>query len=423
MNKNKVIVSCSLFLGMFLGFSSTLSQAQSQVDPLANPPTPAFAGQTGAPKPKAQSDFFKVDLILSDLQGPRSLVVLPDGKLLVVEGAGRALIINEDGSVSAPIAGMPPIRSVNGRSLGDFIIDKNFAENRRVFLSYNAPPSGEAGGPKTVDESRAAAAAGKVFQVPKIATATLSQDYSRLENVKEIADIPGRRLVSTADGKLFITTVGALDNRPQVQDLSSYLGKVLRINADGSIPKDNPFVGNKEAKAEIFAIGHRDPDGAFIHPQTGELWTIEHGPMGGDELNVVRAGQNSGWPVNTYGKNYDGTEIGPSNGGAGMTQPLYYWFPSVAPSSLMMYTGNVFPQWSGNVFLGTMSPTQGKFIARLKMDGEKVVEEEHLLVGHDRRVRALAQGRDGAIYVLTDSENNNQTNRHFAGEVLKLSPK
>src|SRR5690606_3888128 len=150
------------------------------------------------------------------------------------------------------------------------------------------------------------------------------------------------------------------------------------------------------------SLGHRDPDGMFLHPDTGELWAIEHGPMGGDELNIIRAGRNYGWPLVTYGRNYDGTEIGPS-ARTGTEQPIYYWYPSIAPSGLLIYTGELFPQWRGNAFMGAMSPTQGKFLVRLQLDGERVVAEERLLVDRDRRVRAVTQGDDGAIYVLTDS--------------------
>lgn len=417
---NKIRIFCLVFTGGAL--FSNYGFAQSDVDPLANPPSPAFSGQTAAPQPEQASSNFNIEVVVSDLQVPRSLVATPDGKLIVANGAGEIQIINQDGSVSEPIAGMPAIRSVGGRSLNDFVIDANFAENRLVYLTYAAPPEGEKGGPKTIEESRAAATEGRVFQVSKIARAKLSKDYSRLEDVKIISDIAGRRLIAAPDGTLYVTTQGHGEHRPEVQKLTSVVGKVLRINSDGSIPDNNPHANTKNVNQEVFGVGHRDPDGGFIHPETGELWISEHGPMGGDEINIIRPGQNSGWPEITYGKNYDGTEIAGTEK-EGMVQPLYYWFPSVAPSSLMMYTGELFPEWQGDVFLGTMSPTQGKFIARLEMDGEKVVSEEHLLVSRDRRVRALTQGTDGAVYVLTDSENNNQANRHFSGEVLKLSPR
>lgn len=415
----KLLQSIAIFF-IVPGISIVVYAATQEVDPFANPPSPAFEGQTAAPAPQ-QSSSFEMEVLVSDLTRPRSLVVLPDGNLLVAEGAGSVRVILPDGSLSEPLSGMPPVRSVDDRGFSDFVLDAAFADNRRVYFTYLAPPPGEAGGPMTVQDRTNATELGVPFQIPQVATGRLSEDLSQIEDVQVIAEITGRRLISAPDGTLYITTVGAGGARPEVQDLTTLTGKVLRINGDGSIPEDNPFYGRSIPRQEIFAIGHRDPDGGFIHPETGELWTIEHGPMGGDELNIIRPGQNSGWANVSYGKNYDGTEIGPS-ALTGTEQPLYYWFPSVAPSGLMMYTGDLFPEWQGNLFLGTMSPTQGKFLVRLIMDGETVVAEEHLLVEHDRRVRFIAQGTDGALYVLTDSEDNNETDRHFVGEVLKLTP-
>lgn len=404
-----------------LGLSAwCLSGLAAEVDPLANPPTPAFAGQTDAPEPEQLSSITQ-ERIATGLQLPRSLVALPDGRLLVTEGRGTVRLLTPEGELSEPLPGMPPILSVAGRSMNDFILDANFAGNRRVYFTYMAPAPGQEGGPRSPQERAQAAEQGIPFEIPQIATATLSADYSRIENVEVIAEIPGRRLASHPDGKLFITVMGYGDLRPEIQKMSTFTGKVLRINSDGSIPQDNPYVDRSLVRPEIYSIGHRDADGAIIHPETGELWAIEHGPMGGDELNAVRPGKNYGFPIITYGKNYDGTEIGHSSQ-HGMEQPLYYWFPSVAPSGLLMYTGDLFPAWQGNLFLGTMSPTQGKFLVRLILDGERVVAEEHLLVENDRRVRALAQGADGALYVLTDSEDNDQRNRHFPGEVLRITP-
>ncbi len=417
MKKITKIVVLSLTMGFAI---YTFGAAAPTVDPFANPPTAAFDGQTGAPPPVDVSSF-EIEVIVTDLQLPRSLVALPDGNMLVTEGSGTVRIINTDGAVSEPIAGMPPIRSVNGRSMNDFIIDVNFAENRMVYFTYLAPPSGEAGGAKTTQDRARAARVGVLFEIPQVARGRLAEDLSRVDSVEVIAEIPGRRLVSAADGSLYITTMGNGDARPEVQKLTTLTGKMLRINVDGSIPADNPYAGRAIPRQEIFSVGHRDPDGALIHPDTGELWTIEHGPMGGDELNIIRSGQNYGWPNVTYGKNYDGSEINYSVR-TGTEQPLYYWFPSVAPSGLMVYTGDLFPEWKNNLFLGTMSPTQGKFLVRLVLDGEKVLAEEHLLVEHDRRVRSIAQGVDGALYILTDSEDNDETNRHFVGEVLRLTP-
>lgn len=410
-------------------FIAILPQAivAQDVDPFAHMPTPAFAGQTNAPPPKQLSSF-RVKKLMDGLTAPRSLAVLPDGNIMVTEGAGTIRLIHQDGSISGPVTGMPAIRSIMGRSMNDFILDANFSSNRRVFLAYSAPPDGEPGGAKTPEDREAwakqpeAVKQAKPFQIGRVASARLSEDDSRLENVRVIYNnVTGRRLVSTSDGKLFITTWGYGEQRPLVQKLDNTIGKILRINADGSIPRDNPFVGRDDALPAIYSYGHRDPDGAFINPETGRLWNIEHGPMGGDEINIVRPGGNYGWPEVTYGRNYDGTSITDLTRRPDTIQPIYYWYPSVAPSGLMMYTGEMFPEWKGNVFAGTMSPTQGKFLVRLVMNGDRVIAEEHLLANRDRRVRHVAQGADGALYILTDSEDNDKTNRHFKGEVLKLT--
>ncbi len=401
--------------------SQLLAAAAPEVDPLANPPVPAFAGQTAAPAPAIPSAFNQ-EVIATGFNLPRSLVVLPDGNLLVSENSGTVRMLSPDGALSEPLPGMPDILSVAGRSMNDFVLDANFAENRRVYFTYLAPAPGQAGGERTPADRAAAAEKNIPFQLDQVAAARLAEDLSRIEDVRVLGAIPGRRLVSAPDGSLYISTMAFNATSKLAQMPQSLGGKFLRISSDGSIPQDNPFVGRGMVRPEIFSMGHRDPDGAFINPETGELWAIEHGPMGGDELNIIRKGKNYGWPIITYGKEYDGTELGHTTL-TGMEQPLYYWFPSVAVSGLMIYTGNLFPDWQGDLFLGTMSPTQGKFLVRLEMDGEKVIQEEHLLVENDRRVRSVAQGTDGALYVLTDSEDNNETNRHFAGEVLKLTPR
>jgi glucose/arabinose dehydrogenase len=398
-----------------------LAAAAPEVDPLANPPTPAFPGQTAAPAPAIASSFNQ-QVITTGLNLPRSLVALPDGNLLVTEGSGTVRVLSPEGKLSEPLAGMPDILSVNGRSMNDFVLDANFAENRRAYFTYLAPAPGQKGGARSAADRAAAAEKNLPFQIDQVASARLSEDLNRFENVQVLGEIPGRRLVSASDGSLYISTMAFNATSKLAQIPQSLAGKFLRIQSDGGIPEDNPFVGRGMVRPEIFSMGHRDPDGAFINPETGELWAIEHGPMGGDELNIIRKGKNYGWPIITYGKEYDGTELGHSRL-TGMEQPLYYWFPSVAVSGLMMYTGSLFPDWQGDIFLGTMSPTQGKFLVRLEMDGEKVVQEEHLLVENDRRIRSIAQGADGALYVLTDSEDNDQTNRHFPGEVLKLTPR
>ena len=393
--------------------------AAAQADPYANPPSPAFAGQTGASAP-ALSSSYQVEVLATGLARPRSLLALPDGNLLVADGKGEVRIVSRTSGMSDPLTGMPLVRSVGGRGLQDISPAYDFDTTRVVYMAFAAPPEGEPGGPVSAQERTRIQQAGEVFQVNRIARARLKEDNSGFENLEYIAEIPGRRLVSAPDGTLYISTVGAGD-LTLVQKLDSLEGKMLRINADGSIPEDNPYFARARVRQEIYSWGHRDPDGAMIHPQSGELWTIEHGPMGGDELNKILPGRNYGWPNVTYGKNYDGTEIGPSARN-GIEQPLYYWFPSVAVSGLMMYTGELFSQWQGDIFIGTMSPTEGKYLVHLEMDGERIVSEENLLVDRDRRVRDMVQGADGALYVLTDSEDNDDLDRHFPGEVLRLTP-
>jgi aldose sugar dehydrogenase len=397
--------------------------AANAVDPFANPPTPAYEGQTGAPAPEIASSY-QVEVLATGLVKPRSLEVLPDGNLLVADGRGDLRLISPETGMSDPIPGMPPVRSVNDRGLADIALANDFASSRQFFIAYPAPPPGEPGGPSSAEERTRAVEQGETFQVNQIVRAQLSTDNSRVENVEVITELPSRRIMPAPDDTLYISTVGAGGNKTEVQKLNSLVGKMMRINTDGSIPEDNPFYGRSLVRQEIFSWGHRDPDGAMIHPETGELWTIEHGPMGGDELNRIVPGNNYGWPFVTYGKNYDGTEIGPS-ARTHVEQPIYYWFPSLALSGLMMYTGDMFTDWQGDIFIGAMSPSQGKFLIRLKMGGEEgrtVLEEEHLLVDIDRRVRDIVQDTDGALYVLTDSEDSDDLDRHFPGEVLRLTP-
>lgn len=408
-----------------LALSQSGLAASAEVDPLANPPTPAFEGQTGAPAPERASRI-NVEVLAGGLYRPRALVALPNGDLLVADGAGDLRIVKTVGGISEPIPGMPTVRSAGGRGFQDISPAVDIAQSRQIFMAYPAPPPGETEGEVSMERRNAASTSGELFQVDTIAVATLNENFSGIEKVEHIAELPGRRLVQAPDGTLYISTMGFglafVEHREAVQRLDSPLGKMLRINADGSIPNDNPFSGRSLVRQDIYSWGHRDPDGMMIHPDTGELWTIEHGPMGGDELNRILPGRNYGWPYVTYGKNYDGTEIGPSDR-TGVEQPRYYFFPSRALSGLMKYTGSLFPEWQGDIFIGAMSPTQGKFLVRLDMDGDKVISEEHLLVERDRRVRDVVQGIDGAVYVLTDSEDSPDTGRVFDGEVLRLTPR
>lgn len=219
----------------------------------------------------------------------------------------------------------------------------------------------------------------------------------------------GSRLVFAPDGKLFVS-IGDRGNTASAQNLKAHSGKIVRINPDGTVPADNPFTGAKDARPQIWSFGHRNPQSAALHPKTGKLWTVEHGARGGDEINIPRAGRNYGWPVISYGRNYSGTKIGIGTHKQGLEQPVYYWDPSIAPSGMAFYSANRFPQWKGNLFVGAL---RGSHLARLVLDGEKVVGEERLIENLRSRVRDVRQGPDGYLYVLTDSRN---------GRLLRLAP-
>ncbi|MGA8009671.1 MAG: PQQ-dependent sugar dehydrogenase [Thiomonas sp.] len=332
------------------------------------------------------------------LSRPWALVFLPDGRMLVTERTGELRIVGMDGKASGPIAGVPAVDARGQGGLLDVALDPDFATNRWVFLSYAEAGTG-------ADAGRNGTA---------VARGSLSADGARLTDVQVIfRQTPkidstahfGGRLVFAPDGRLFVTLGERYSQRDAAQDLSNTLGKVVRINADGSVPPDNPFVGRADARPEIWSYGHRNVQGAAIHPVTRDLWTHEHGPQGGDEVNIDRAGRNYGWPRISYGCEY-GAPVGncPPVGGAtsapGMEQPVTYWVPtSIAPCGMVFYTGGLFPQWRGNLFIGALA---GQALWRLQLDGDRVVAREPLLTDLGERIRDVRQGPDGAIYLISD---------------------
>lgn len=393
----------------------------AQAPPPAPLPTPAWPTQTRAPQPPRPSEF-TVETIASGLWHPWAVQFLPDGRFLITERPGYIRIVDRNGWMSSPVAGMPAIRTVAAEGLHDLVLDPAFASNRTIYFSYFAPPDGQPGGPFQAAEwnkwlmlpepAREQTRVG----IERVARARLSADGTRLEDVKVILEGGNRRLRFLGDGTLLVTSASragggdvAIDDLPQRLDVP--YGKVLRVNSDGTIPKDNPFVGRSGARPELYAVGLRDPEGAAIHPATGRLWTVEHGPMGGDELNQVRPGANLGFPVISYGRKYTGEQFTTSTAQAGMEQPAYFWVPSIGPSGLLFYTGDLLPQWKGNVFVGSMP---GRHLVRLVMDGDRVTHEEKLLTDLGWRIRDVRQGPDGALYVLTDEDN---------GRLLRLVPK
>jgi glucose/arabinose dehydrogenase len=381
-------------------------QAVTPVDPRpANDPNqkPAFAGQTDAPERKSNVAFDVVQ-IAEGLQNPWAVAFLPDGKMLVTERPGRLRVVTADGKLSEPVAGLPELVAAGQGGLLDVVLDPGYAKNDTIYVCFSQPKA----------EANNTAVARGTF---------VDGAAPRLENVKTIYEQApslnsrlhfGCRLVFGRDGTMFVTQGdrSITEGRMQAQNLDSLIGKVVRINTDGSIPKDNPFLDRAGARPEIWSIGHRNIQAAVLHPTTGELWEVEHGTRGGDELNVVRKGNDYGWPTIAYGIEYRG---GPITGGIqqkeGMEQPVYYWDPVIGPSGMTFYTGSLFPAWKGNLFVGGHATND---LVRLEMQGEKVVAEERLLTERKERIRDVRQGPDGAIYVLTDAAN---------GRLLKIVPK
>jgi aldose sugar dehydrogenase len=365
---------------------------------------PAFAGQTDAPAHRTDVAI-DVVTIAENLQHPWGMAFLPDGRMLVTERPGRLRVVAPDGKVSAAVSGLPAVDARNQGGLLGVALDPAFASNRLIYWSY-AEPRG--GGVNNTAVARGRFVDGAEPRVENVAV--IFHQMPSLESALHF----GGRLVWGRDNTLFVTLGdrSITEGRMQAQRMDGLLGKIVRINADGSIPKDNPFVGKDGVRPEIWSIGHRNIQAATLHPTTGELWEVEHGTRGGDELNVARKGRDYGWPTIAYGIEYRG---GPITGGitqkAGMEQPLYYWDPVIAPSGMIFYTGNLFPAWKGSLLIGGLESTN---LVRLDVSGEKVSGEERLLGNLNERIRDVTQGPDGALYLLTDNAK---------GRVLKIVPK
>jgi glucose/arabinose dehydrogenase len=372
-------------------------------------PIPQWPGQTRAPKP-AKTAGYEVQTVAEGLTGAFCFSFLPDGRVIVGERPGRIKIISKDGTISEPIEGLPSGMWARG-SQGLFEVrpDRAFATNRTIYLTYTVLPDGT--NPEALPRSPGVLLVGR---------AKLSADDRRLVDTQVLlnAEGTGGRLIQAPDGTLFITStipagvgVNSVD-WPQPQAVDSNMGKVLRINTDGSIPKDNPFAGRAGARPEIYALGFRDVQGVAIHPRTGKLWTSEHGPRGGDEINAVEKGRNYGFPVIGYGREYTGKPInGDKTAQDGMEQPVYFWTPDIAPAGMGFYGGSLFPAWQGDLFVGALV---GRGLVRLVLSDERVVGEERLLTELGSRIRGVSEGPDGALYVLTDGN---------SGKLLRLVPK
>jgi glucose/arabinose dehydrogenase len=371
-------------------------------------PIPEWLGQTRAPRPAKTAEYV-VETAADGLNGAFCFDFLPDGRLIVGERPGRIRIVAKDGKVSDPIGGLPQNLWSHGQGLFEVRPDNAFATNRTIYLTYTVLPDGS-------NEAALPRSPGVLL----VARATLSADDKRLENLKVLlnAEGTGGRLIQARDGTLFITStapdgigINSVD-WPQPQQFDSNMGKVLRINADGSIPKDNPFVARAGAHPEIYALGFRDIQGVAIQPRTGRLWTSEHGPRGGDEINIVDKGKNYGFPVIGYGREYSGKPINrDKTAQEGMEQPVYFWTPDIAPAGMAFYTGTLFPAWQDNLFVSALA---GRALVRLVLNGDRIIGEQRLLTELNARIRGVTDGPDGALYVLTDGVD---------GKILRLLPK
>lgn len=342
-----------------------------------------------------------VETVAANLKNPWSLAFLPDGSMLVTERSGQLRHVS-GGKVSQPVTGMPQVWAERQGGLLDILVDPEFSSNQTIFFSFSEPAvSGN-------DVAGTAVARARLVMGPQPRLADVKVIFRQNKKTRSGVHF-GSRLVQSPDGKLFVT-IGERGDRPRAQDPFDHAGSVLRINRDGTAPRDNPFADGKKGQPEIWSIGHRNPQGAIWHPETNSLWTVEHGARGGDEINRPLSGRNYGWPVISYGRHYSGFKIGQGQIKEGMEQPVHFWDPSIAPSGFAYYGGDKFPNWKGNLFVGALA---GRALSRLEMKDHKVVREERLFQGEFGRIRDVRQGPDGFIYFITDQSN---------GRILRLKP-
>ncbi|ABD06004.1 Glucose sorbosone dehydrogenase [Rhodopseudomonas palustris HaA2] len=353
---------------------------------------------------KSSAGPLAVKTFAQNLDSPWALAFLPEGRVLVTEKPGRMRVVSAQGALSPPVRGVPEVWATGQGGLLDVVTDTNFAANRTIYFCYAERTSqgGRSGGRTAVARA-----------------ALVESDAPRLDDVNVIfrQDGPlssgnhyGCRIAQGADGHLFVTLGDHFSFRDQAQNLGNHLGKIIRIAPDGSVPAGNPFVGRADARPEIWSYGHRNPQSLALNPASGGLWEIEHGPRGGDEVNIIRPGNNYGWPVIGYGIDYSGATIHEAAAKSGMEQPVKYWVPSIAPSGMAFYTAKLFPTWAGSLFTGALA---GKMLVRLSLAGDKVTGEERLLEALNERIRDVRQGPDGALWLLTDNA---------AGRILRVTP-
>ena len=358
---------------------------------------PAFAQEAPrSPTPKEVPLPARATNVAVGLEHPWAVAFLPDGRVLITERPGRLRLVARDGQLSPPLAGVPAVLARGQGGLLDVAVSPGFAQDRLVYLSFAEP--GGAGGSTAV-------ARGRLGERGLEGTQVIWRQEPKVNGNNHW----GSRLVWRPDGTLFVTLGDRFHHSELAQDLSTTVGKIVRINADGSVPRDNPFVGRANVRPEIWSSGHRNVQAAVLDG-SGELWTVEHGARGGDELNNPQPGRNYGWPVITYGIDYSGARIGYGTSRAGMEQPVYYWDPVIAPSGAVFYSGEAFPDWRGDLFVGSLQPGR---LVRLRLRDRQVVQEERFVIDRGERVRDVRQGPDGLLYLLTD---------HPKGRLIRLSP-
>ncbi len=336
---------------------------------------------------ESEKHSFRIKTLAGGLEHPWSMAFLPDGKLLITERPGRIRILEDGRLLDRPVGGVPEIRPNGQGGLLDVAAHPDFERNRLIYFTYSG--FGEGGWSTELARAR----------LDELANLEGVEVLFRAEPRSSGGRHFGSRIVFDGSGHVYFG-MGDRGERNRAQDLSDHAGSIYRLMDDGRVPSDNPLVNRPNARPEIYAYGIRNPQGLIVHPETGELWEHEHGPMGGDELNVIRAGRNYGWPTITFGRAYTGFSIGEGTSMEGMEQPLYYWVPSIAPSGMSYYSGNRFSDWRGNLFIGSL---KFALLVRLELDGETVVSEERLLQGELGRIRDVRQGPDGLIYLLTDA--------------------
>ena len=360
-------------------------------------PSPVQAQAPRSPTPAPVKGVVDVQTIAKGLEHPWSLAFLPDKRLLVTERPGRLRLVGPDSHLSEPLTGVPQVYASGQGGLLDVALSPAFDKDRLVYLSFAESGEGGAG---------TAVARGRLGERGLENTQVIWRQEPKVSGPNHW----GSRIVFRPDGTLFVTLGERFNYSERAQDLATTLGKIVRINPDGSAPRDNPFVSRAGARPEIWSYGHRNVQAAALDSETGQLWTVEHGARGGDELNHPEAGKNYGWPVISYGVHYSYFKIGEGTAKQGMEQPVYYWDPVIAPSGMVFYTGNLFAGWKNNVLIGSLTPG---LLVRLVMKDGKVAQEERYLGDLRERIRDVGQAPDGSLYLLTDARN---------GQILRITP-